>query len=326
MVRAPAPAHTGRVTVRKWPGPGTPRGPGEVWSDWTAADEAGATDTAKALAAEMLHVAPQSFYAWYHAALLSKALGRWAESLERNARALELFTPAEAGDFDGVNPAAWNLGIAATALGDWATARRAWATYGIRGLGRGFDPIDVDFGMSPVRLNPDRPSLPHQILPSAGSTEVVWCRRRSPAHAVIISVPLPGSGHRFHDVLLNDGEPKGFRRLGGQELAVFDQLQRLEDSGVPTWQADVYGATADDLQELSDVLDRQGLGADDWSGMRGLCSDCSHGNPDAGHHHPPPPSGVNRLGLAGPGPELERAVDGWLATRPGVELELALLW
>ncbi|TLM82708.1 tetratricopeptide repeat protein [Pseudarthrobacter sp. NamE2] len=314
------------MTVRRWRGSGKQRGPREVWSDWTAADEAGDTGTATALAAEMLHVAPGSFYAWYHAALLSKALGRWAESLERNARAVELFTPAEAEDFDGVNPAAWNLGIAATALGDWATARRAWEAYGIQGMGSGLEAIDVDFGLAPVRLNPDQPSLPHQVLPSAGTTEVVWCWRRSPAHAVIANVPLPESGHRFRDVLLHDGEPKGFRKLGGQDVAVFDQLERLEDSGVPTWQAQVTGATPDDLRELSALLEERGLGVDDWSAMRMLCAECSRGTPDAAHNHAPAPSGVNRLGLAGPESELDRGLNDWLAPRPAVHLDLALLW
>ncbi|WP_411374400.1 tetratricopeptide repeat protein [Arthrobacter sp. MPF02] len=314
------------MTVRRWRGSGKQRGPSEVWSDWTAADDAGDTRIATALAAEMLCIAPDSFYAWYHAALLSKALGRWAESLERNARAVELFTPTEAEDFDGVNPAAWNLGIAATALGDWATARRAWEAYGIQGMGSGLDPIDVDFGLAPVRLNPDQPSLPHQVLPAAGTTEVVWCWRRSPAHAVIANVPLPESGHRFRDVLLHDGEPKGFRRLGGQDVAVFDQLERLEDSGLITWQAQVTGASTDDLRELFGLLEERGLGVDDWSAMRMLCPECSRGIPDAGHDHTAAPSGVNRLGLAGPESELDRGLSDWLAPRPAVHLDLALLW
>jgi hypothetical protein len=271
----------------------------------------------------MLRLTPDSYNVWFQAGLLSKALGEWTQSLERNARALELFTREDGEEFGGVNPAAWNLGIAATALGD---ARRAWATYGVRGLGHGFAPIDVDFGFVPIRLNPDRPSLPHQVLPSAGTTEVVWCRRRSPAHAVIANVPLPQSGHRFRDVILHDGEPKGFRRLGEQDVAVFDQLKRLEDSGVPTWEARVTGATPDDIQELSDLLERLGLGLDDWSGMRMMCSQCSHGTPDQGHHHAPEPPDVVRLGLAGHEAGLNDAVEAWMGTRPGVDLDLALLW
>ncbi|WP_459791152.1 tetratricopeptide repeat protein [Arthrobacter sp. AD-310] len=311
---------------RNWRYSGQPRGPQDVWTEWTAADEAGETARAVELAAEMLRVAPNSFYAWFHAGLLSKALHQWTDSLERNARAVELFTAVEAADFEGVNPAAWNMGIAATALGDWSTARRAWATYGIEGLGTGFEPIDTDFGPAPIRLNPDQPSIPHQVLPSLGTTEVIWCWRRSPAHAVIANVPLPESGHRFRDVVLHDGEPRGFRRVGQRELAVFDQLGRLEDSGFPTWEAQVAGATAEELEELTDLLEGKGLGADDWSGMRLLCAECSRGTPDKGHHHDPAPTGVALLGLAGSEAVLTGILDAWLDRRPAVELELTLLW
>ncbi|WP_139386190.1 tetratricopeptide repeat protein [Arthrobacter sp. P2b] len=314
------------MTASRWTGFGSRRGPTEVWSDWTAADEAGDAKRAAQLASEMLRLAPDSFDAWFHAGLLSKAQGEWAQSLERNARAVELFSSRDAEEFDGVNPAAWNLGIAATALGDWATARRAWTAYGVQGLGSGFEPIDENFGMVPIRLNPDQPSLPHQVPPSAGAAEVVWCWRRSPAHAVIANVPLPESGHRCRDVLLHDGEPKGFRRLGGQDVAVFDQLKRLEDSGLPTWEARVAGATTDDLQELSDQLEQRGLGLDDWSGMRLMCSECLHGTPEEGHHHDPAPSDIARLGLAGHEHELTGILKAWTGSRPAVDLDLTLLW
>ncbi|WP_258803452.1 tetratricopeptide repeat protein [Pseudarthrobacter sp. NS4] len=313
------------MTVSKWPGFKRQRGPREVWSEWTAADESGEAERAAILAAEMLQMAPGSFDAWFHAGLLSKALGEWGQSMERNARALELFTPEAAEEFDGVNPAAWNLGIAATALGDWATARRAWEAYGVQGIGGGSGPIDSDFGVVPIRLNPDQPSLPHQVPPSAGATEVVWCWRRSPAHAVIANVPLPESRHRFKDVVLHDGEPKGFRRLGAQAVPVFDQLQRLEDSGLPTWEARITGAAPDDIRELSSHLEQRGLGLDDWSGIRVMCSQCSHGTPDHAHHHEPAPSDVARLGLAGHEGELNRILEAWMGSRPAVDLDLTLL-
>lgn len=312
---------------RTWAGFGKKRGPHEVWSDWRAADEAGDAGRAAALASELLELTPQSYYSWFQAGLLSKALGNWPESSERNAQALELFTAKDADEFNGANPAAWNLGIASTALGDWAAARRAWAAYGLEGFGGDAGPIDVDCGMAPVRLNPDRPSLPHQVLYGAGNTEVVWCWRRSPAHAVIASVPLPESGHRFRDIVLHDGEPKGTRWLDEQEVSVFDQLGRLGESGLPTWQAQVVGATAGDLQALSDLLEQRGLGLDDWSGIRLMCSDCSHGAPEDGHDHIPTASDAKRLGVAGHESDLGELIETWLANRPGIDVHnLDLLW
>ncbi|MFG1813361.1 hypothetical protein ACGFIF_06310 [Kribbella sp. NPDC049174] len=275
----------------------------------------------------MVEVAPKSFKAWFEAGLYSKARGEWAESAARNRRAVELFTSRVAGEFDGVNPAAWNLGIAATALGDWATARQAWAAYGIDGVGAGSEPIDGDFGLTPVRLNPDRPSLPHQVSPEFGDAEVVWCWRRSPAHAVISSVPLPESGHRFRDVVLHDGEPKGQRRLDDQEVSVFDELARLDESGLPTWQAQLLGAEPDDLAALADIIGPRGLGLDDWSGIRLMCSECSHGTPGPEHDHAAAPTDTTVVGLAGSEADLRACFDEWLADRPHITLaELAFLW
>jgi tetratricopeptide (TPR) repeat protein len=299
-----------------------------VWSDWKAADEVGDADRAAVLASELLELTPKSYYSWFQAGLLFKALGNWPESLDRNRQALELFTPKDARDFEGANPAAWNMGIASTALGDWSSARDAWGAYGLDKFQAEAGPIDVDCGMAPVRLNPDQPSLPHQVLFSVGRTEVVWCWRRSPAHAVIASVPLPESGHRFRDTVLHDGEPKGTRRLEGREVSVFDELGRLEESGLPTWQAQIVGATAEDVQALSDLLGQRGLGLDDWSGIRLMCSNCSHGTPQDGHDHIPTTSeDAKRFGLAGHESDLGAVIEAWLAGRHRIDvLNLDLLW
>ncbi|MEV6285534.1 hypothetical protein [Kribbella sp. NPDC051770] len=303
------------------------RTPKHVWEDWKAADAAGDAAAAGRLATEMTELLPEFSDMWFEAGMYSKARGDWAESAARNLRAVELFTAEDAARYDGVNPAAWNLGIAATALGDWATARRAWAAYGIQGIEPGDELIDLDFGLVPIRLNPDRPSLPHQIVPDLGDTETVWCRRRSPAHAVISSVPMQSSGHRFRDVLLHDGEPKGTRRLGDHELSVFDELARLDDSGLPTWQAQLTGTRPGDLEALANTLGPRGLGLDDWSGIRLMCSACSHGNPDADHDHAPASTETTVLGLAGNEPDLHACLDPWLAARPHVVLaELTHLW
>jgi hypothetical protein len=156
---------------------------------------------------------------------------------------------------------------------------------------------------------------------------VVWCWRRSPAHAVVASVPLPESGHRFRDVLLHDGEPKGTRLLDGREVSVFDELARLEDSGTPTWQAETLGATNDDIEALTDLVGPPGLGMDDWSGIRVMCAECSLGSPDANHSHEAVRSDTLRMGLAGSEEELRSCLDEWLDARPHVVLaDLELMW
>ncbi|MFI2564966.1 tetratricopeptide repeat protein [Paenarthrobacter sp. NPDC018779] len=303
------------------------RAPRQVWSEWQAANEANDAESAERFASELIDVAPEVFFSWFEAGLLSKARRKWAESAERNRRALALFTETEAAEFGGASPAAWNLGIAATALGDWATARAAWAAYGLAGFDNETGPIDDNYGVTPVRINPDRASLPHQLLPVVGETEVVWCRRRSPAHAVITSVPMPESGHRFRDILLHDGEPQGTRLNEGREVSVFNELERLEASEIPTWQAQITGAGRDDLQVLADTLGRRGLGLDEWSGIRMMCSDCSHGLLQEGHNHEAPAADATVLGLAGHESDLEQALDEWRKSRSAVDVvSLELLW
>lgn len=299
--------------------------PKRVWGEWMAADEAGDTVSAVALADELLTLDPDSSFSWFHAGLLSKALGRWQESAYRNANAVELYTRKDAKAFDGESAAARNLGIAATALGDWEQARAAWRAYGIE-VDDGNGPIDDNFGLCPIRINPE-PAIPHQIVPNLGATAVVWCQRRSPAHGVIASVPLPESGHRFGNVVLHDGQPRGSRMVDGREVPVFDELARLQDSGLPTWQASVVGADDGDVHVLSDLLGSRGLGVDEWSGIRVLCAQCSLGSPDAGHSHGPNREDATRLGFTGEATALRSALDEWLDAHQHVALlDFERLW
>lgn len=304
------------------------RTPAAVWRDWLRAKKSGDAGRAGELAAEMTRVAPDSFAAWFEAGLHAKARRAWRTCAEWNSRAMELCGPEKISEYGGVNPAAWNLRIAVTALADWALARRAWTTFGVNGIHEGSEPIDMNLGQVPIRLNPDRPSLSFQAVPKYGETEVVWRWRRSPAHAVIASVPLPEAGHRFRDVVLHDGEPKGTRRHDDGDVPVFDQLERLEESGLPTCQARVEGASSQDLAALGDLVGQSGLGADNWSGISVMCSACSHGSPDPQHVHPPAKPGALTLGLAGAESDLAQCLDVWAQDSSSElrVLDLVLLW
>jgi hypothetical protein len=110
-------------------------------------------------------------------------------------------------------------------------------------------------------------------------------------------------------------------------VSVFDELDKLDDSRIPTWQAVVDGATADDIGDLGDLAGAQGLGADNWSGMNVLCSDCSHGDPVGTHQHRPVDDDQTLIGLAGSESELRACLTDWQRTRPGLRLiDLQLIW
>lgn len=244
---------------------------------------------------------------WYNAGLIHKYRGAWRESFEANRRAHRL---------DPSEPAAtWNLGIAATALGEWDVARSAWRRYGIP-VGEGSGPIDYFIGTTPVRVSLDE------------SPEVVWTDRIDPARAIIRSVPLPATGRRCGDVVLHDGAPMGYRMLGQREVPVFNELAVLQPSSCATFEVHVGGLSDQDVEELTTAAEGQGITIENWAAnIRVLCKACSEGRPhgDEGHDHGPASNGdegTQRLGVAASSESrLSDFLAGWRARRPDVRIE-----
>lgn len=200
---------------------------------------------------------------WYNLALLHKYKGRWSDSLACGLEAVR----RDSTDGD----AWWNLGIAATALGDWNQARSAWENCGVD-LPEGAGPIEVNFGLVPIRLEPDTRG------------EVVWCDRICPARAIVRNVPLPESGFYYGDLLLHDGAPTGSRMYQGREVPVFNALERLQRSQFRTYVLDLPQSSREQRAALSDVAFDSGSWAEDWSeSVKFLCRACSLGLPHDEH-------------------------------------------
>jgi hypothetical protein len=216
----------------------------------------------------------------YNLGLLHKQGRRWEESLKYN----QLATQVDAGH----EAAWWNLGIAATALGRWDVARAAWRGYGID-VPDGAGPLDFPCGYGPIRLNPD------------GDGEVVWAVRIDPARAVITNIPFPESGHRWSDVVLNDGAPVGSRTYKGQELPVLNALQLLERRPFATYTARVQMPSRHEyLVQLTDVAVKRQAYAEDWSeSVRFICKACSEGRVHQEHDREAARAdGVHHLAIA----------------------------
>lgn len=270
-----------------------------------ACREAGNWQAAIELYEQAAALAPTWSSPAYNLGLVYKYQNRWKESLKYNQRAVKLNPKDEA--------AWWNLGIAATALGDWTTARAAWKGFGIDvPAGRG--PLDFPCGIGPIRLNPDGPHA-----------EVVWAERLCPARARVLSIPLAESGHRWKDVVLNDGAPVGHRMYRGQEVPVFNELDRLEESVFGTYLAEVAlpneAANVERLMELS--VEQDGIGVEDWTtSIHLLCKACSEGRPHDGHdHNLAPPEGVRRIAFAATSvKDVRRLLKAWQAETKLVEL------
>ena len=199
----------------------------------------------------------------YNIGLVHKYRGAWAESLHHNRIASDLRPDDEAAN--------WNMGIAATALRDWLAAREAWRRAGIP-IADGDGPIAEDFGMTPVRLNPD------------GRGEVVWARRIDPVRAVIANIPYGESGFREGDVVLHDGAGVGQREANGRTYSVFNVLELFEPSANSTYEAEVRPRDAADLDALIQALDGAKIEHEVWTtNMRVLCKQCSEGLPHEHH-------------------------------------------
>lgn len=229
---------------------------------YAAVDEGELTNAAQDFAT-LLEQAPENPYYHYMQGLVHKYLLDWPASLRHNLQAIALseeFSQAQH----------WNAGIAASALGEWKTARELWSACGIA-LPAGDGPIEGDFGVAAVRLNPWQ------------GGETVFVRRIDPVRARLLNVPLPESGHRFGDIVLHDGAPTGSRFDGEHEVHVFNQLGRLVPSEFQTF---VVFVRADSKAELDALLQASapGIGyAEDWTrSIRHYCMRCSYGAP---HQH-----------------------------------------
>jgi hypothetical protein len=238
---------------------------------------------------------------WYNLGLVYKQQRLWRQSLECNQNALDRDPSDEA--------AWWNLGIAATALGDWPLARRAWTGFGLD-LPPGEGEIVMTLGPTPIRLDP------------SGAGEVVWCARIDPARAIIRNVPLPKTGHRYGDILLHDGAPSGERQIHGQTVPVFDAIELLRASDYHTFEVELRAPNTEALDELLRWASDAEIGLEDWGTIRCLCAACSRGSPGPYQRDDviavDPSNGPIRLTAAAPDEDcLRTLLERWTASTPG---------
>lgn len=263
--------------------------------------------------------APDAREVWYDLGMWHKWLRGWEASRDASATALGLLEdPAQ-------SPEAWNLGIAATALGDWSTARRAWRAFGLEVPGEGDEPIRGDLGTAPLRLNPEPRFHEPELLVDGRrwDTETVWGRRLCPARIEIQNVPLPGSGHRFGDVVLHDGDTVGERRLGDRVLGVFNEIALLERSPYATLRTELAPVSEADVDALCAAFVEGGYGAECWTtSFQVLCRACSEGTVAEreglrhDHREGEEPSRQTTgfvMGIGAPRDEAERLLASWAA-------------
>jgi tetratricopeptide (TPR) repeat protein len=261
-------------------------------------DESGAI----AVYQQALAIDAQRATTHYNLGLVYKYQGEWEKSFTHNQIANKLDPDDEA--------ARWNLAIAATALERWDVVRQAWAAQGLK-LDGDSGPIDMNFGSTPVRLNPDK----------AG--EVVWATRIDPVRARIENIPFLNSGFRFDDVVLHDGASVGTRMRDGIERPVFNVLELFEQSVFTTHLVVVVGVTEEALEALTAIFKNTQSSYENWTAnTQVLCRQCSEGRAHEQHDHalsPTPTASLSeawraesRLGVAlHPADSLSALLDEW---------------
>jgi tetratricopeptide (TPR) repeat protein len=265
-------------------------------------------EPALAMYRRVLELDPDRPSTLYNIGLIHKYRGEWHASREFNQRSVNLRP-----DDDAAN---WNLAIAATALRDWATARAVWRRLGIL-TKDGTGPIEGNFGMTPVRLDPD------------GDGEVVWGDRIDPVRVKLSNVPYPASGFRYGDIVLHDGAAVGTREIDGQEYPVFNVLELFEASTWSTYEAEVHAPSETDAADLAEALEKAHVVNEDWTeSVRILCRQCSEGNVHEQHDHELDDEWTDRhvFGLAITDPtQAERIIAQWATgKRRLIKLELKL--
>jgi len=139
---------------------------------------------------------------------------------------------------------------------------------------KGREPINENFGTTPVRLNPEEDG------------EVVWGRRIDPVRVRIESIPFPRSGFRHGDIVLHDGAPVGYREYDGREYAVFNALELFESSPYSTYEAELWLAKQEDIEVLQAICNENDIVCEDWTtSVRNICRQCSEGRPHEHHDH-----------------------------------------
>lgn len=225
---------------------------------------------------------------WYDAALAHKFLRNWQKAYELGREAAAR-APRDEGD-----PAYWNLGIAATIQREWATARDAWAGFGIE-LPDGEGEIDAPFGNACVRLD------------TGGQQEVVWVQRLCPTRGRVVNVPVTG-GRRYGEIVVHDGVPNGERIVDGTTYPVFDELLLFEPSELPTLEVTVNAGERADLEALLVLFAEHGYGAEPASSVRMLCACCSEGTHE---QERTADAGAQQVSLGAPAAEARLLLERW---------------
>lgn len=230
--------------------------------------------TAVKLFKKVIRLAPDWVEPYLKLSVLYKDRADWKTCLHYTHMSLQ---------FDPESIQAWtNLGLAYTAQKKWKAARQAWNQlgYGFRETDRS---TDFDLGTVALCLNPRT------------QPEVVWARQLDPARAVVLSIPQPGTGHRYLDTILFDPSAPGAQVLGARKRPAYNELQILRSSPFKTFTVELLDVTEGQIDTLARLCGDEGVGFDNWSAATHLFLPPGNREQPEFHLHPFPKEAGPRL-------------------------------
>lgn len=132
----------------------------------------------------------------------------------------------------------WNLGLAATALKDWTTARWAWNMIGL-----------------PVDVSDEEPRLPFgPALVETPDCKRMCIRPIDPCRGEVVEVAETESELEFGDVVLHDVSPFDHAECDGEKLPVFELLDIDHPEGRKTFCVELIVSSDEDCLRLENML------------------------------------------------------------------------
>ncbi len=263
---------------------------------------------------------------WFELGLVCKHARAWSDARDANLRALE----AAGGRHRG---AAFNLALAATALGDGAAAAEAWRRAGIEARADegalpfvdGLPPAQVRLPTLGSGTGVDR-ALPDE----AASFEVVWVQPLSPCHGVVRSPTHRDAMADFGDVVLFDPAPVAVLARDGAPVPRFAFLGRLRAGDERRFRFMALQQKPGQVEGLAAALPEAAILYPQGERVEMVCPRCAAGETFVKHEHLPEEAHRVVFGkLVVPAEidldALSAALDGALRAQPGVLLAVPAL-
>ena len=196
----------------------------------------------------------------------------------------------------------WQLGLAAVPLKRMRTAGTVWAKFG-------FDHPEVG---KPLGLQ----------LKLSDGYEILWMQPLDAARGRVVSIPHPGSGMRYRDLMLYDRRgQKGYNVVGRRRVPIFDAVTRLKASPYQTFSCLLHSSDTTDIRSLEKLCYEAGLGFEVWSNaIRAVQQDRANASEDERRAFPEyysdllprPENGTALVAIAAVHPaEVERTLNDW---------------